>query len=103
MTSNTSQYFTTVPLVIPAFILIIGLYFVFSIAPVDTLMLRFSQTFFNVFTVMPFSIITLGGVIIFYALRERQIQIKNTTFAMIDIGAIIVLMGLGIFIFYVVD
>jgi hypothetical protein len=70
---------------------------------VDTLMLRFSQTFFNVFTVMPFSIITLGGVIISYAVRERQIQIKNTTFAMIDIGAIIVLMGLGIFIFYVVD
>jgi hypothetical protein len=52
---------------------------------------------------MPFSIITLGGVIISYAVRERQIQIKNTTFAMIDIGAIIVLMGLGIFIFYVVD
>lgn len=101
--TSTAQYFTTIPLVIPALILVAGLYFVFSIAPMDILALRFSQSFFSVFTLIPFSIIIFGGVIVSYAAKERKIQRRNTTFAMLDIGAIVILIGLGMFIFYVQD
>ncbi len=103
ITSTPSRYFTKIPLIILAFVLAVGLYFALSMVSVDTILLRLSLNFFNIFTLIPISIIIFGGAVISFAIRERQIQRKSTTFALIDIGAVIVLIGMGLFIFYVID
>jgi hypothetical protein len=102
--SPEEDYFTRVPLVIPSVLLVAGIRFVMTLAPAQTLALRFSQTFFiGILTILPLSIIPLGGVIIYYCVKERKVQRKKITYSMIDIGSVIGLLGTGMFIFYVLD
>jgi succinate dehydrogenase hydrophobic anchor subunit len=69
----------------------------------QTLTLRFSQPFFNIFTLIPISVIVLGSVILFMAINERKIRNKQVTFQIILIGSVIIFLGFGVFSFYLID
>ena len=104
MANSEHHYITRVPLMIPIALLIGGVGFVMTLGSPNSLVLRFSQNFFgNIFTVIPMATIGIDGWIIYQGLKERKIQKRNTTYAIIDIGCIIALIGAGMFIFYVLD
>jgi len=69
----------------------------------DTLKLRFSQSFFNILTVVPLSVISLGTVILFMSIKERKIRNRQVTLQIILIGLVIIFLGFGIFSFYMMD
>ncbi len=69
----------------------------------DTLTLRFCQNFFSVFSLIPTSIISLGGTIVLLGLGERKIHAGNVTCGIIASGSFMILIGLGIFGFYLLD
>jgi hypothetical protein len=97
------RYFARVPLIIPSLLFACGLGFVLSLAPPETLALRFSQSFFNILTVVPLSVVGFGALVIRRGIMEKKIHDASTTYATVDIGATIVLLGLGFFVFYVLD
>lgn len=74
-----------------------------EIPSLDTAKLRFSQNFFNIFTILPLSVITLGGIIIFYGIQDKKIQDSKISRKLIIIGIIIILLGSTIFGFYLID
>jgi succinate dehydrogenase hydrophobic anchor subunit len=69
----------------------------------ETLTLRFSQSFFNIFTLIPLLIIALGSIIMVIAICERKIRTKQVTTLMILIGSVILFLGFGVFGFYLID
>jgi hypothetical protein len=69
----------------------------------QTLTLRFSQSFFNIFTLISASVIVLGSVILFMAINERKIRNKQVTLQIILIGSVIIFLGFGVFSFALID
>lgn len=100
-----SSYITGVPLVVPAILLVLGLIFFLVLnADITTLTLRFSLNFFNLFTVIPLSIISFGSIIVYYALKDRKrMKSKFAMHGMIDAGTIFILLGFGMFYLDIFD
>ncbi len=69
----------------------------------ETLSLRFSQTFFSILTLISFSVIALGSVIMFYAIKERKTRHAQVTSLTVLIGSVIIFLGFGIFSFGLFD
>ena len=69
----------------------------------ETLTLRFSQSFFSIFTLIPLSVIALGIVIVFLCIKERKTRNKQVTFLTALIGSVITCLGFGIFSFELFD
>lgn len=68
----------------------------------ETLMLRFSQSFFSILTPIALLIITLGSVIVLLGISGRKTH-RQVTPQMILIGSIIIFLGVGVFSFYLID
>lgn len=69
----------------------------------QTLELRFSHEFFNIFIIIPLLVIILGSVILFLAFKERRIRERQVTLRLVFIGAMIIFLGFGVFSFYLTD
>lgn len=69
----------------------------------QTLELRFSHEFFNIFTIIPLLVIVLGSVILFLAFKERRIRERPVTLRLVFIGIIVTFRGFGVFSFYLID
>lgn len=103
---HMNKIHTLLPFVIISVIMLLSSNFQYvsaEIPSLDTAKLRFSQNFFTIFTILPLSMIGLGGVIIFYGLYEKKIQKNDITNKLILIGSIIILLGFVMFIFYLID
>jgi hypothetical protein len=74
-----------------------------EIPSLDDMKTRISQNFFNVFTILPISVICFGGLIIYYGVNERKIQDSRISKKLIMIGNIIIFLGLLMFSFYLLD
>jgi succinate dehydrogenase hydrophobic anchor subunit len=69
----------------------------------ETLASRLSQSFFNIFTLIPLLIIALGSIVMVIAIRERKIHTRQVNSLMILIGSVILFLGFGVFGFYLID
>lgn len=65
-----------------------------------TLELRFSQTFFNIFTLIPFSIMGMGVVVLSLVFRRKYAEKR---FQIVLFGVLVILVGFGTFSFYLID
>lgn len=74
-----------------------------EIPSMDTANLRFSQNFFNIFSILPLLVMVMGGVIIFYAIYEKKIQKSGITKKIILIGSIVIFLGMVMFGIYLID
>jgi sulfite exporter TauE/SafE len=66
-----------------------------------TLELRFSHTFFNIFTLVPFSIMGIGIAALTLVFRKKYIS--KIRFQIILFGVIVIFAGLGTFSLYLID
>jgi hypothetical protein len=69
----------------------------------ETLSLRFSQCFFNIFTMIPLLVIALGSVILLIVIKERKTRNRKVTSLIILIGSVIIFLGFGMFSFDLID
>jgi len=84
---------------------LVGMYYLVSIIinnSYETLALRFSQSFFNIFTLIPLSIIGLGWIILVWSISFRkfskEIRQQSTLFSIL-----VMIFGFSTFGFYLLD
>lgn|GEM_PF-2898501 len=83
----------------------IGMYFLLGFVlnnSYATLATRFSQSFFNIFTVVPFSIIGLGCMIIVWGVFIRKFDGKIRK-QVVLFSILVMLVGFSVFGFYLLD
>ncbi|CUR51367.1 membrane protein of unknown function [Nitrosotalea devaniterrae] len=82
----------------------VGTYFLFGIAlnnSYTTLAARFSQSFFNIFTFIPFSIIGLGCAILVWCVFLHKFEIMRKQVIVFSI--LVMVVGVDVFGFYLLD
>ena len=68
----------------------------------ETLALRFSQSFFNIFTLIPLSIIGLGWIILVWGLLFRKFS-KDIRQQVALFSILVIIFGFSTFGFYLLD
>jgi hypothetical protein len=93
------------PIMIVGFVAVLGSWFLLGEIinnSYATLSIRFSHSFFNVFTLVPLSIIGLGVAIIFWGIFLREFN-KGVRLEITVFSILVMLVGVSVFGFYLLD